>query len=107
MSSNGFLYVRVKTAQKRREFRKFQRGRPIFSEERRKGSVLRIIFSATCMLVCETWSLTLREEHRLRVYENRVLRGIFGPKRDEVRGEWGNYIMRRIMICTADQLLFG
>jgi hypothetical protein len=37
---------------------------------------------------CETWSLTLREEHRLRVFENRALRGIFGPKRDEVTGEW-------------------
>jgi hypothetical protein len=34
----------------------------------------------------ETWSLTLREEHRLRVFENRVLRRIFGPKRDEVTG---------------------
>jgi hypothetical protein len=40
------------------------------------------------MYWCETWSLTLREEHRLRVYENRVLRRIFGPKRDEVTGEW-------------------
>jgi hypothetical protein len=38
---------------------------------------------------CEIWSLTLREEHRLRrVFENRVLRGIFGPKRDEVMGGW-------------------
>jgi hypothetical protein len=37
---------------------------------------------------CETWSLTLRKEHRLRVFENRVMRGIFGPKRDEVTGEW-------------------
>jgi hypothetical protein len=37
---------------------------------------------------CETWSLALREEHRLRVFENRVLRRIFGPKRDEVTGEW-------------------
>jgi hypothetical protein len=37
---------------------------------------------------CETWSLTLREEHRLRVFENRVLRRIFGPMRDEVTGEW-------------------
>jgi hypothetical protein len=35
----------------------------------------------------ETWSLTLREEQRLRVFENRVLRRIFGPKRDEVTGE--------------------
>jgi hypothetical protein len=38
---------------------------------------------------CETLSLTLREEHRLRVFENRVLRRIFGPKREEVTGEWG------------------
>jgi hypothetical protein len=43
---------------------------------------------------CYTWSLTLREEPRLRVFENRVLRGIFGPKRDEVTGmekvaQWG------------------
>jgi hypothetical protein len=36
---------------------------------------------------CETWSLTQRKEHRLRVFENRVLRRIFGPKRDEVTGE--------------------
>jgi hypothetical protein len=39
---------------------------------------------------CETWSLTLKEEHRLRVFENRALRRIFGPKRDEVTGEWRN-----------------
>jgi hypothetical protein len=37
---------------------------------------------------CETWSLTLREEHRLRVFENRVLRGIFVLKREEVIGGW-------------------
>ena len=37
---------------------------------------------------CETWSLTLREERRLRVFENRVLRRVFGAKRDEVTGEW-------------------
>jgi hypothetical protein len=37
---------------------------------------------------CETWSLTLREKHRLRVFENRVLKRIFGPKRDEVTGGW-------------------
>jgi hypothetical protein len=36
---------------------------------------------------CKSWSLTLREECRLKVFENRVLRRIFGPKRDEVRGE--------------------
>jgi hypothetical protein len=37
---------------------------------------------------CENWFLTLRDEHRLRALENRVLRKIFGPKRDEVTGEW-------------------
>jgi hypothetical protein len=37
---------------------------------------------------CETWSLTLREERSLRVFENSVLRKVFGPKRDEVTGEW-------------------
>ena len=40
------------------------------------------------MYGCETWSLTLREEHRLRVFENRVFRKIFGPRRDGVTGEW-------------------
>ena len=37
---------------------------------------------------CETWSLTLREERKLRVFEKMVLRGIFGPRRDEVTGDW-------------------
>ena len=40
------------------------------------------------MYGCKTWSLTLREERRLRVFENRVLRRIFGTKKDEVTGEW-------------------
>ena len=39
--------------------------------------------------MCNTWSLTLREEQRLKLLESRVLRGIFGPKRGEVKGEWG------------------
>jgi hypothetical protein len=37
---------------------------------------------------CETWSLTLREEHKLRVFEDKVLRKLFGPKRNEVTGGW-------------------
>ena len=37
---------------------------------------------------CETWALTLREERRLRVFESRVLRRVFGPKRDKVTREW-------------------
>jgi hypothetical protein len=44
---------------------------------------------AVVLYGCETWFLTLREEHRLRVIENVVLRRIFRPKRDEVTGGWG------------------
>ena len=54
---------------------------------------------------CETWSLTLRDEHRLRVFENRVLRRVFGPKRDEVTGNGENYIMRSLVICTPYPIL--
>jgi hypothetical protein len=50
--------------------------------------VYKTIILPVALYGCETWSLTLREEHRLRVFENRVLRRIFGPKRDEATGEW-------------------
>ena len=53
-----------------------------------KINIYRIIISPGVLHGCETWSLTLRDEHRLRVYENTVLRRIFGPKRDEVTEEW-------------------
>jgi hypothetical protein len=53
----------------------------------------------------EAWSLTLREGHRLRVFENKVLRRIFGPKRDEVNGGGENCIMTRFVICTLRQVL--
>jgi len=56
---------------------------------------------------CEIWSLILKEERRLRVFENRVLRRIFGPKKDEVTGSGENYIMSSLMICTAHPILFG
>jgi hypothetical protein len=48
----------------------------------------------------------LREEHNLRVFKNRVLRIIFGPKRDEVTREWRKYIMKSFMICIPHQI-FG
>ena len=51
--------------------------------EIRRTVILHVIFYG-----CETWPLTLREERRLRVFENRVLRIIFGPKREEVTEEW-------------------
>jgi len=53
-----------------------------------KIKICRTIILPVVLYGCETWSLTLREERRLRVFENRVLRRIFGPKRDEVTGEW-------------------
>jgi len=53
-----------------------------------KIKIYRIIILPVVFYGCETWSLTLREERRLRVFENRVLRRIFGPKREEVTGEW-------------------
>jgi hypothetical protein len=53
-----------------------------------KNKIYRAITLSVVMYGCETWLLTVREECRLRVFENRVLRSIFRPKRDEVTGEW-------------------
>ena len=50
--------------------------------------LFRTIIFPIVLYGCGTWSRTLREERRLRVFENRVLRRVFGPKRDEVTGEW-------------------
>jgi len=61
--------------------------------------ILRVLFR------CETWSLTLREEHRLSVFENRVLR-ISGLRGKKQQGSGGNYIMRRLKICTPRPILF-
>jgi hypothetical protein len=52
------------------------------------------------------WSLTLREERSLRVFENRVLRRIFGPKEGRGIGKGEGYIMGSLMICTAHPILF-
>ena len=51
-------------------------------------TINRTIILRVVLYGCETWSLTLREERKLRVFENMVLRRIFGPRRDEVTGEW-------------------
>jgi len=50
--------------------------------------LLRTIILPVVLYGCETWSLTLREERKLRVSENMALRRIFGPRKDEVTGEW-------------------
>ena len=51
-----------------------------------KIKIYKTIILPVVLYGCETWSLTLRDERRLRVFENRVLRRVFGPKRDEVTG---------------------
>ena len=58
--------------------------RKIFWSADKDGTVI----SPVVLCGCETWSITLREERRLRVFENRLLRRIFGPKRDKVAGKW-------------------
>jgi hypothetical protein len=52
-----------------------------------KVKTYKTIILSVVLYGCETWSLTLREEHRLREFDNRIPRRIFGPKRDEVTGE--------------------
>ena len=69
--------------------------------------IYRTIILPVVLYGCETWSLTLREEHRLRVFQNRVLRRIFGPKKDREEESGENYIMRSLMICTAHPILCG
>jgi len=67
-----------------------------YSKTKEMHQILKfILFCSSTLIIlpvvlygCETWSLTLREERRLRVFENRVLRKVFEPKRDEVTGEW-------------------
>ena len=53
-----------------------------------KVETYKIIILPVVLYGCETWSLTLREEHRLRVFENKVLMKIFGAKKDDITGEW-------------------
>ena len=59
----------------------------------KKIKVYKIIILPVLLYGCDTWSLTLREERKLRVLEKRVLRRIFWPKRDEVTGSGENYMM--------------
>ena len=53
-----------------------------------KIKIYRTIILSVVLYGCETWSLTFQEERKLRVFENMMLRRIFGPRRDEVTGEW-------------------
>ena len=61
---------------------------PGYCPKNLKIKIYRTIILPVVLYGCETWSLTLREERTLRVFENRVLRRVFGSKKDEVTGEW-------------------
>jgi len=74
-----------------------------------KNMMIRICISIILPVVlcgCETWSLTLREERRLRVFENGVLKRIFGPKRDAVTWDWRKLHNEELNDCTLPQILF-
>ena len=69
-----------------------------------KIKMYRNIILPVVLYGCETWSLALREERRLRVFENRVLRRIVGPKRDEVTGEWNKLHIEKLndLYCSPN-----
>jgi hypothetical protein len=83
-----FRYLRMTVTKKKKKKKKKKKEEEEEEEEEEKEEEEKKIIFPVVLFGCETWSLTLREEHRLRVYENRVLRRIFGPKRDEVIGGW-------------------
>ena len=74
-----------------------------------KIKIYRITILPLVFYRCETWSFTLREEHRLGVFDNKVVSRIFGPKRDKVTGEWRklhNEELNDLKICTSHHILF-
>jgi hypothetical protein len=72
-----------------------------------KIKIYRTIILSVILYGCEIWSLTLSEKRRLRVFENRVLRRTFRPKRDEVRGSEQNDTMRRRRVYIQHPIVFG
>ena len=75
-----------------------------FAIQNIKITIYRTIILYVVLYGCETWSLLLREECRLKVFEKRVLREIFGPKRDEVTGEWRKLHSEELndLYCSLD-----
>jgi hypothetical protein len=72
-----------------------------------KVKIYKTIILPLILYGCETWCPTLREDYRLRVFENRVLRRIFGPERVEITGNGENCTMGSFIICTHHQILLG
>jgi hypothetical protein len=78
-----------------------------FLIENLKIKIYRNIILPVVFYGCETWSLTLREERRLRVFEKRVLRRLFGPKTDDVTGSAEIYVTSSLIICILAQYFSG
>jgi hypothetical protein len=73
-----------------------------------KIRIYKTIILPVVLYRCKTWSLTLREEHRLRVFENRVLRRIFGSKRDHMTGDWRKRTVLSLLIsCKLSFPIIG
>jgi hypothetical protein len=72
-----------------------------------KIKIYRTIILHVLLYGCESWSLTFREECRLKVFENRLLRRIFGPKRDEVTVEWRRLHNKELHALYFSQISFG
>jgi len=72
-----------------------------------KINIHRTVILPVALYGCETWSLTLREERRLRIFENRVLRRTFGLKKDVVTRNGENYLMRSLMNFTHHPIVIG
>jgi len=71
-----------------------------------KIKIYRTIILLVVLYGCETWLLKLREERRLRVFENRVLRRIFGPKSDEVTREWRKLLNEELNdLCSSPNIV--
>jgi len=72
-----------------------------------KIKIYRTIILPVVLYGCETWSLTLREERRLRVFENKVLRRIFGPRSEEVTGDWRRLHNEELNVLYSHPILCG
>jgi hypothetical protein len=72
-----------------------------------KIKICRTVVLPVVLYGCETWSLTLREERRLRVFQNRALKRIFGLKRDEITGEWRKLHNEELNNVTRPQYCSG